>query len=108
MYKYYIEEPTAAHFPGGRYLHVNQLEVQPFLLHQFAVAALLHDDSIFEACDDICISDCRQSVSNHNGGPAFSGLKGKRTNTWGSRFTKSTHCKLAGTVKHWDGHACGW
>lgn len=76
------------HSLGSRYLHTDKLEVQPFFLHQFPVASLLHNDSILKPSDDICISDCRQSVCNHNGGPAFSGLKEKRRNTWGSGFTR--------------------
>ncbi|KAK7834869.1 hypothetical protein U0070_022840 [Myodes glareolus] len=66
--------------PGGRYLHVHESEVDPFLLHQLPVTSLLHDDAVLKPGDDVCISDRRQSMSDHNGGSPFPSLKGKRTN----------------------------
>lgn len=63
--------------PGNRYLHVHESEVDPFLLHELPVTSLLHDDAVLKPRDDVCISDRRQSVSDHNGGSPFSSLKGE-------------------------------
>ena len=62
---------------GSTYLHVNKLEVHPLLLHQLLVVSLLHNDAILKPSNDICISDSGQSMGYYDGGPAFSGLKGR-------------------------------
>lgn len=67
---------------GKRYLRVHEFEVDPFLLHQLPVTSLLHDDAILKPGDDVSISDCGQSMGDHNGGAPFSSLKGKWTDLW--------------------------
>lgn len=88
------------------YLHVNKSEVDPFLLYQLTVASLLHDDAILKPSDDICIPDSWQSVSYHDGGPAFSGLKKKRMDLWHTRIMALTHQQWAGTIKPWADASC--
>lgn len=67
------------------------------------MASLLYNNSIIKPSYDICISNCGQSVCYDNGGPAFSGLKGKRT---------YMHCQWTCTTKSWvdvfmvDGQSC--
>jgi hypothetical protein len=88
------------------YLHVNESEVDPFLLHQLTVTSLFHNDSILKPSDDICVPDGRQSVSYHNGGSAFSGLKRKRTDVWHTRVVALIHQQWAGTINPWADAAC--
>ena len=60
------------------YLHCDKFEVNASLPHELIVIAFLHNDSIIKTSDDISITNRGQTMRYHNGGPAFSGLKGKK------------------------------
>lgn len=60
------------------YLHCDKFEVNASLPHELIMTAFLHNDSIIKTRNDISITNRGQTMRYHNGGPAFSGLKGEK------------------------------
>lgn len=46
------------------------------------MTSFFHNDSIIKTSNDISITNGRQTMSDHNGGPAFSGLKREKFGFW--------------------------
>lgn len=59
------------------HLHCDKFEVNASLPHELIMTAFLHDDSIIKTSDDVSIANRGQTMRCHNGGLAFSGLKGE-------------------------------
>ena len=60
------------------YLHCDKFEVNASLPHELIMTAFLHNDSIIKTRDEISITNRGETMRYHNGGPAFSGLKGEK------------------------------
>ena len=60
------------------YLHCDKFEVNASLPHELIMIAFLHNDSIIKTRDEISITNRGETMRYHNGGPAFSGLKGEK------------------------------
>lgn len=59
------------------YLHGDQCVVDSFFFHQLAVCSQLYNLSLLEACDDISITDSRQTMGHHDGSTTLSHLEGE-------------------------------
>lgn len=57
------------------YLHGHQTVVDSLLFHQLPVRPQLHDLTVTETADDVCILDGGEAVGDHDGGATHTDLR---------------------------------